>query len=451
MDTPNILFIFPDQLGAAWMGAYGNPVVQTPNLDRFAAQGILFENAYTACPLCTPYRGTLFTGRYPCQTGITDNNYRIPSDEIKLPELLNQAGYYTSYIGKWHLSGQGKEKVGGNVGPGGGKRWIPFEDRAGFRQFLGWESGHVDHWQGVIWEDDPDQVIEMPGHETDALTDMVIERLEALRDRDTGQPFCLFVAYQAPHPPCSPPDEYLQLYKSEKLPDRPNINELNIQYQVGIWDFDPTWREFVDSYFAEITHLDAAIGRVLGKLDELGLSENTIVLFTSDHGEMAGAHGLFGKGAMYEESLHVPLIVRAPNGPQGLRSEHLFSSVDFFPTLLELCGAPAAPSAEGLSYAPFIRGQVQEVRESVMIEHDELCIRQGNFKLITDIHARSPIQFFNLETDPYEMKNLVRDAAYQDLITELLARLQTWLDDVLQRVGIVGEASLLLPPVESSA
>ncbi len=444
MKKPNILFIFPDQLGANWTGAYGNKDVLTPNMNRLAEEGILFENAYTACPLCTPYRATLFTGRYPCQTGVTNNNYRIPSGEVKLPDLLNQAGYFTSYVGKWHLSGQGKEKVGGNVGPGGGKRWIPFDQRAGFQQFMGWESGHVDHWKGVIWEDDPDAVIEMPGHETDALTDLVCERLDGIKNDDTQKPFCMFVAYQAPHPPCTPPVEYLQLYQSKELRERPNITNKDIHYHVGIWDFDPNWREFVDAYFGEITHIDAALGRILDKLEELDLADDTIVIFTSDHGEMAGAHGYFGKGTMNEESIHVPLIVRVPGGKQGVRTERYFSSVDFFPTLMELCGAAPASTAEGISYAPYLLGRPQKNREAVIIEHDELCIRRGRYKLIADLYARSPIQLFNLETDSFELNNIVLNKEYKNIVDSLLTELRAWLDDVLQRVGKVGEASLLL-------
>lgn len=231
----------------------------------------------------------------------------------------------------------------------------------------------------------------MPGHETDALTEMVCNRLETLKECSAEQPFCLFVAYQAPHPPCAPPDEYLKMYQEKDYPERPNITDKDIQYHVGIWDFDPDWREFVDFYYAEITHLDAAIGQVLAKLDELGLSDDTIVVFTSDHGEMAGTHEKFGKGTMNEELIHVPLIVRHPDGPKGQRTNQLFSSVDFFPTLLELCGAPEMPSAEGISYAKYLQGESQQGREFVFIEHDELCIHKGNYKLITDIYARSPI------------------------------------------------------------
>ena len=183
---PNILFVFPDQLSARWLGCYGNPVVHSPNLDRFSEESVLFRNAYTNCPLCTPYRGSLLTGRYPGQTGVSKNGMALPPEAETIVSLLNDASYNTYYVGKWHLAGAPQAD-----------RWVPPDKRGGFQNFIGWESHHVDHFQGRIWEDDPEIPIVMEGHETDALTSIVCDRLENVVE----DPFCMFVSYQAPHPP----------------------------------------------------------------------------------------------------------------------------------------------------------------------------------------------------------------------------------------------------------
>lgn len=232
-DNPNIIFVFPDQLGAEVLNCYGNEDVISPNINKFVEEGLLFERAYTASPVCTPFRGTLFTGRYPSQTGVKGKGMRLPHSELTLPELFGQGGYLTSYLGKWHLSGQP-----------GGNRPIPAEERAGFEDFIAWESHHVDHWQGLIFADgnqdlegfntircssdgsdlnvdnlDSNTVnssnddnyikIKMEGHETDGLTELVCHKLNEIKDEQ----FCLFVSYQAPHPPSTLPEEYLNLYK----------------------------------------------------------------------------------------------------------------------------------------------------------------------------------------------------------------------------------------------
>jgi choline-sulfatase len=154
-DRPNILFMFPDQLSARWLPCYGNPVVYAPNLERFAAQSVQFNRAYTNSPLCTPYRACLFTGQYPSQTGVTENGMCLPFDQTTIAHHLNKAGYDTHYVGKWHLSGEPQEN-----------RWVPPKQRGGFQHFIGWESHHVDHNAGLIWYDDPDFAKELSGHET---------------------------------------------------------------------------------------------------------------------------------------------------------------------------------------------------------------------------------------------------------------------------------------------
>ena len=408
---PNLLFVFPDQLGARWMGCYRNPIVQTPVLDAFAQENCCFTQAYTNSPICTPYRGCLFTGRYPCQTGVTENGHALPAQETMLADCLNDAGYHTSYVGKWHLSGAPHCN-----------RWVPPAQRGGFQEFVGWESHHVDHYVGRIWEDDPNSPFIMLGHETDALTDIAIERLERAGRR---QPFAMFVAYQAPHPPCTPPDEYAQQYQGRDLCLDPS-SDRSAWFSNSAWQANYDLHTFRERYFGEISHLDAAFARILRRLTELGLSDNTIVIFSSDHGEMNGCHGRFGKEVMYQESVHVPLLIRMP-GQTGRQVSQPVSTVDLLPTLLDLAAACAKPDAEGESFASLLRGNKVDSRERpVFIEYQQSCVIQGRLKLVADYAAHKPLALYDMLCDPYELHNLVADAEQEDTVQGLLERLQNW-------------------------
>lgn len=425
---PNLLFVFPDQLGAVWTSVYGHPLVRTPNLDALAQQSAVFDRAFTASPVCTPYRGTLFTGRYPCQTGVLHNGYRLPPGETTLAGLFNAGGYATSYVGKWHLSGEP-----------GGNRWVPPQERGGFADFIGWESHHARHWDQKLYEDDPDSPILMPGHETDGLTDIACRRLSRLAGQQ--RPFCLFVAYQAPHPICEPPEDYHTLYRGNVAGHRATVAPETRFGGYGGAKVDQGPQEFAERYFAEITHLDAAVGRLLETLDRAGQADNTIVVFTSDHGEMAGCHGRFGKEVMYEESIRVPLLVRGP-GLAARRLDRLFSSVDFLPTLLDLCGLGPAPSAEGVSHAAALRGDGGQAgpREIFIELPDRACIRTERWKYEADASIRQGRLLIDLLNDPLEQTNLVGSPLAAEVQAHLHGRLQAWRDGMLSRRGDVEEA-----------
>lgn len=191
----------------------------------------------------------------------------------------------------------------------------------------------------------------------------------------------------------------------------------------------------------EISHFDAAFARLLFRLEELGLADNTIVVLTSDHGEMAGCHGHFGKGVMYEEAVHIPLIVRHPAGPKGKRTQALFSSVDFVPTLLDLCGLPPTQTAEGTSYGPLIWGEEQTARETVFMQYHDLCIRRGRFKLVADASARIPAALYDLGADPFEQDNLIHKSGFHQVIRDLQHELIAWYKDTQLRTGDTQEAS----------
>ena len=260
------------------------------------------------------------------------------------PTTLGEAGYRTAYVGKWHLSGEPQ-----------GNRWVPPDRRAGFGDFVGWESPHVDHWAGRIWRDDPassqpsPEELPMPGHETDALTDMAIEKVEELAAQAVA--FCLCLGYQAPHPPCSPPTEFEALYANE-VPRLPNLPDRPPAYKKPEWKAEYSNDEFRRRYWGEVSHLDAAAGRFLDAAEALGLFDSSVIVFTSDHGEMAGARGRYGKWVMFEESVRVPLLVSVPGQPAtGRRARDLISTVDFLPTFSEIAGANPPADLPGVSFA----------------------------------------------------------------------------------------------------
>jgi len=410
---PNILFVFPDQLGARWLPAYGNSLVQTPNLDRFGAQSTLFSRAYTNSPVCTPYRSCLFTGKYPSQTGVTENGMELPRGEATLADHLNDVGYDTRYIGKWHLSG----KPSAN-------QWVPPEKRGGFGHFIGWESRHVDHYDGLIWADHPGQSMQLAGHETDGLTDIVCRELQ---NRVVGRlPFFMAVSYQAPHPPCTPPDEYLRIYDASVLEHPPNT-ENDAWFSQPDWGADYGVEEFRKRYFGEISHLDTAFGRIMHTLDETQLADNTIIIFTSDHGEMGGCHGLFQKGTMFEEAVRVPLIVRMPGATAGQVVERPVATVDLFATLLDFAGATVPEGVEGCSFVPDLgKASIHPAESDLFLEYGgQDCVVRRKMKLVAERDSDRVTHVFDLERDPFEMHNL---ATYLDVVecSDLLQALNNW-------------------------
>ncbi len=415
--SPNILFLLADQLGARWLPVYGHSVVSTPQLERFARQSTVFERAITTAPVCTPYRGCLLSGLYPSQTSLLENGQAFPTDVKSLARHLNERGYATHYLGKWHLSGAPQEN-----------RWVPPQSRAGFQNFIGWESHHVDHYSGLIWKDNPENAIHMPGHETDALTDLAIRQLEKCARADA--PFFLTLSYQAPHPPCAPPEAYAQLYDNPALATEPNADP-SAWFKHEAWRADYDVERFRQLYFAEISHLDAAIGRLLSALERLGMCDNTLVVFTSDHGEMAGAHGLFGKGMMYEEALHVPLLIRAPAQSVGSRTNFPVSTIDFMPTLLDYAGGQIEPDFEGISLRPHIEEQSAEVDRIVISEYHNFCATSRQWKLVTDGRTLAVDSLYDIAEDPYELNNRLEDPACASIQEELSRTLARWHDRVV--------------------
>jgi arylsulfatase A-like enzyme len=422
----NILYIFADQLQAFAIHCMDNHQVKTPHLDRLASEGVLFRNCYTCAPTCTPYRGTLFTGRYSSQTGVAENGDKLPLHINLLADELNNGGYKTGYIGKWHLGGT--ENTG-----------VTPELRGGFQEFVGYQC-YNDYLHEVCFFDEDGVKHNYHQHRTDVTTDIAIERLSRMKDSK----FALFISYQNPHYPVQPSDSFYEPYKDLDILRRPNVMEIDPYIPTAspkITDRfnDPNYQrygnnldEYIRLYYAMITQLDHNVGRIMDHLGNCGLLDNTAIIFTSDHGDMQGSHGLKNKKVFWEESTRVPLIVRMPQGLKGTVREEFISSVDFFPTLLEIGGLPLPKGLEGRSFIGLIQSTSVNWENEIYSENGHwIMLRREEFKLVMDITSDTVTHLFDLEEDPYEMNNLM--GLLPQIELRLAEQLRHWRKETLSR------------------
>ncbi|MCX8035575.1 MAG: sulfatase [Candidatus Sumerlaeia bacterium] len=430
-DKPlNVLFLFADQMHAFAMGCMGNPEIRTPNLDRLAAEGTLLRNTYSCAPVCTPFRAALLTGLYGSQTGILTNAMPLPAGEPTIADCFNAGGYRTSYIGKWHLGGAGNKAV-------------PPQLRGGFQEFIGYQC-YNDFINNVCFYDEEGREHVFHKHRTDVTTDLAISRLERL----AGKPFLLMVSYQNPHYPLQPSPEFEAMYRDTKITRRPNCRDIDPYTPTASPpaptppEKDPIFQKYGNNldlylrlYYAMVTQLDANIGRLMAALDRLGLRDNTVVIFTSDHGDMQGSHGAKNKSLPWEESTRIPGIVRDPLGVRGQVCDRLISSVDFLPTCLAYAGLPPKRTAAGLDFSPLTRSRQLPVADRpIFSEMNNWCmVRQGRYKLVCERPSLAPKNLFDLEADPYEMNDLVADAAHAATRDKLHETLRAWNSRVTAR------------------
>ena len=344
---PNLIFVFADQFRSQAMGFTGEDPVITPNFDRFAEVSMVLTHAVSNAPVCTPYRAMLMTGRYPLNTGMTGNcgprhTMALREDGVCIGDVLSENGYATGYIGKWHLECPKPETVSS-------KRdvWTPPGPRRhGFDFWYAYNS-YGSHFHPHYWLDDPEfrEIDEWSvDHETSVALDFI-------RRRDTNRPFALFMSWNPPHPPSEAPSENIARYEGKALPLRPNAYESERRLP----------------YYAQVNSCDENFGRLLRGLEEEGLVDNTIIVFSADHGEMMGSHGRFQKGIWFDESVRVPFLVRYPERISAGTDDLLLGAIDMMPTLLGSCGLPVPESVDGTDYSPILFGDSVPRPESTFI------------------------------------------------------------------------------------
>lgn len=396
---PNVLFVLADQWRAQATGYAGNSDVKTPRLDRMAEQSVNFVNAVSACPVCSPYRASLITGQYPLTHGVFVNDVCLRDDGTSLAEAFNEAGYQTAAIGKWHLDGHGRSS------------YIPPERRQGFQYWKVLECTHNYNRSPYYAQDDPTQLI-WDGYDAVAQTDDVIEYLKNVGD----EPFFCYLAWGPPHNPYeSAPPKYRAMYDPAEIALRDNVPE---KAQAGA-------RRDLAGYYAHCTALDDCMGRLLDAINEAGLAENTIVVFTSDHGDMIGSQGERRKQRPWDESIRVPMLVRLPRSLTSADSyearemQFPLNTPDLMPTLLGLCGIAAPESAEGVDRSAIVLGTEPDRDGAALITcptpfgewtrpvggKEYRGVRTSRYTYVRD--RNGPWLLYDNEKDPFQLANLV--------------------------------------------
>ncbi|MGE3599906.1 MAG: sulfatase-like hydrolase/transferase [Dehalococcoidia bacterium] len=444
----NILLFLSDNHARSMTGVYGHPLAATPNIDRIARSGTVFRNAYSASPLCCPARASLATGLFPHQTGYWDNTFvydgRVPSWH----HLLRDQGHEVTSIGKLHYrsskddNGFSEEIIPMHMVEGGGALFglMRATDEGERRRAAARKSYEA------CAEGEADYVVydrEITRHARHWI------REHALHG---SKPWVLLVSYSSPHPPFVVPKKYRDLYSAETVPlpvqfreserpRHPSISHIRTLHSYDDLGTEGFVKEVVASYLAMITFMDEQIGEVLSEIETTGLLPSTRVIYTSDHGEAAGAHGLFGKSVLYEHSIGVPLVMCGPEIRAGTTISQLTSHVDLFPTLVESAGAqPDTDSPRlGASLWPAIEGREDASRCAFAEFHGHgsksasYMLRQNDMKLVYHVGERA--QLFDLERDPQEMADLNEERS-----DERGASLENRLREILDPEAVDGQA-----------
>ncbi|RAV14400.1 sulfatase-like hydrolase/transferase [Paenibacillus contaminans] len=483
---PNILFIQTDQQRVDTLKSYGGKVCQTPHLNRLAEESVVFDNAYTSCPVCTPARASMQTGLYPFKHGMQTNSYGMGSMVQELPDTprllsrqLEQQAYSIGYTGKWHLGfgpGMG-EYLRGNLAHvqfadiAGGIRSLPTDVGYEGDDFAGHGGGGMTYPQfrqylqdnGLTWQEENKVSGHFEWHYASELTSPVestveyflteraIHFIDEFRKRD--KPFFFSLNYWGPHEPYVAPTRFLDLYRDAELEpwpnfyddrsDKPSIHNIKRGNTTEWADFVP----YIKHYYASMSSIDEQIGRLIDYLKRHDLYDNTVIIFTADHGESLGIHGgLCDKSFfMYEETCRIPLIVKPAAGLDGSRMEKSFvGTCDIHATILDLAGAGAPPEGtDGRSFAPMLEGQMVEnwpdsiVTEGAGLEaamFTQRMIRKGHYKYV--FNCGDLDELYDLQADPYEMTNLIGKENYRNTLAEMRQSLADWMtlhDDGLLR------------------
>jgi arylsulfatase A-like enzyme len=441
---PNILFFLTDDQRFDALRALGNPQCLTPHLDELVRSGTAFTRAHipggTCGAVCMPSRAMLQTGRTLFH--LEGEGQEIPPAHVTLGECFRGAGYTTLGIGKWHngraafaRSFDGGDEI---FFCGMGDHWnVPayyFDPTGRYDAEL---PCVLDPWQTNKVDYRPCDHITAGKHSTDLFTEAA---LRLLREQDGARPFYMYLALMAPHDPRTMPAQYLQMYDPDRielpvnfLPEHPiDTGALRVRDEtLAAFPRDPREiRRHIAEYFAMITHLDDAFGRLVAALRENGRLENTIIVVAGDNGLALGQHGLMGKQSLYEHSVRVPLVFAGPGIPRGRRSDALVYLLDVFPTLCDLTGTPAPASVEGLSLAPCLADPAAAGRDRLYLAYADSIrgVSDGRHKLIE--YACGATQLFDLARDPAEMRNLAETdtARVTALRRELLGLAGEWGD-----------------------
>ncbi len=412
--NPNLLFVFSDQHRWCDLGCYGNKEVRSPNLDYFAQEAIRFENCISNSPVCVPARGSMLTGLMPLKHGAITNDLPIYYNVESIADVLNDAGYNTGYIGKWHLAGIPRDQC---IPEGRG--------RLGFAEWKVWNCSH--EYLNARYYDEKNNIINMEGYEPVGQTELAIDFIKRNRDINWG----LFLSWGPPHDPYfEVPSEYLELYEDTDITLRYNVPDIIKQTMTR----SITREQIVENYkgyYAHITALDEQFGRLLSVLKETGQFDNTIIVYTSDHGDMLGSQGLTNKQLPYEESVKVPLLVCWKDRTVQAVSEELISLLDLPVSLLGMIGLNFNGEVDGMDLHRLFTDKSSKGRKECYIFDLIPChqaaargdsewrgIRTQRYTFARTASDEGFLLFDNRE-DPYQQSNLIDKPEYQYIKHEL--------------------------------
>jgi arylsulfatase A-like enzyme len=467
---PNLIVFLPDQQRADTIACCGGEKVHAPNLNKLASESVVFSRAYVTHPVCTPSRSSLMTGMWPHTTGCTKNSVALAPRFSVLPQLLEDKDYRAAYMGKWHLGPAGFPQWGFD-------EWISTEQASHYSRFLSSMGRTPDKADGDFSE------LAISNLPLELSRPKFLEKNACeFIERHRRDPFLLIVAFVEPHSPYNGPlnDEHpldqvdldvtATLPESEDIPLRYRLmrewqqaeailDRERLPFQLFFGITPEEYRSIKQRYLGLVTLVDQSIGAILGCLERFGLSNQTIVIHTSDHGDSLGAHHLFGKETMFEEAARVPLLIRLPDQTRGKMISRAVSHIDFVPTLLDLLGQPRHSQCAGKSLLPLIREEGVPPRNIFMewapnrtkIKKGTSLARRRTIKRAVEESTRTVVspdgwklclrdkdlnELYNLKDDPFEMRNLYADRQYASVISRCAGEIHRWQESTHDRLKI---------------
>jgi arylsulfatase A-like enzyme len=467
---PNLILFLPDQQRADTLACYGGTKVHAPNLNKLASESVIFERAYVTHPVCTPSRSSLMTGTWPHINGCTRNSVPLDRRFRVFPELMEDKDYRSAYMGKWHL---------GQAGPAarGFHQWISTDDHGDYSNFLVSNGITPDKQNGRFSE------LAISNLPLDLSRPKFLEKhARKFIEEHKRDPFILVVAFVEPHSPYNGPlnDEHpldeidldltATLPESEDIPLRYRLmrewqqaeailDRERLPFQLFFGITPDEYRSIKQRYLGLVTLVDQSIGAILECLERFGLSEHTIVVHTSDHGDSLGAHHLFGKETMFEKAARVPLLIRLPDQRRGKMISQAVSHIDFVPTLLELLRQPGHPQCAGKSLLPLIREEgvppanifMEWSPNRTKIKKGTSLARRRAIKRAVDESTRTVVssdgwklclrdkdlnELYSLKDDPFETRNLYSERQYASVISHLAAEIHRWQESAKDKLKL---------------
>jgi len=450
---PNIIFIFADQMRAHVLGCYGNKAVPTPNFDAMAGGGTVFDNAISTWPVCSPYRAMLLSGKHPMANGTVSNDTGMRGDIPTIATVCKKQGYKTGYIGKWHLEW--------NRNP-----FVPKHRRMGFDY---WAVNNCTHqYMDHFYCTDTPEKIHFKGYDAIVQTDLAVDYINANKDA----PFCLFMSWGPPHDPYNRvPDEFKARISPDKIELRKNVSERKIvdhllerddppksigekrrKRRAIVEDNERLKKEYLHGYYAHTAALDDCIGKIRAALKKAGIADDTILVFSSDHGDMLGSHRMGSKQNPHEESIRIPFLVEYPGTvPAGRRSDALVAPIDVMPTLLSLAGIHC-PEVDGKDVSEAARGGGSDQQDAVLIMKLLPGGNPYNMNAVTPwrgvrtkrytyatLLGHGPWLLYDNREDPYQLNNLINQPEH----AALQARLEKRMRELMAEAGDPGDTQAI--------